>query len=216
MLTSDGVLSKQNTLILTVATGIYIIAPFMQSRAVKTIRAREFCASGQAVQGQFPVSDMPRLAGVVHRVHGRAEFRVAGQVDDHQRYLLSGDVSCEVSLTCQRCMQEVLVRLENDFLLVLQDREDQEIDLPERFDPLVLGDHDELELISVIEDELLLGLPISPMHDADSECAQRYRVDSVSSTRNQDSDDSVSSRRNTDLVKPFAGLAGLLNKLKSD
>lgn len=213
MLASDNKLSRHGTLVLTVATGIYIIAHFMQTGAANTIRAWEFCASGQVMQGHFPVSDMPRLAAVVRQGHENslARYRVAGLVDEHRRYLLSGEVSCEVSLTCQRCMQEVIYCLESDFLLALLSTEHQEKDLPAQFDPLVLANHDELKLISVIEDELLLELPISPMHDPDSECARKHLSSGGSPQPGAEDDRRISATA----ASPFAGLAGLRDKLKS-
>ncbi len=167
----------------------------MQSGANKTIRAWEFCVNKQALQGQLRGYDMPRLAGIVRRLHGHAVFSLRGMVDEQQHYLLAGAVSCQVSLTCQRCLRAVRYRLGGDFLLALLRGEDEASDLPARFDPLVLANNDELEVNRVIEDELLLDLPISPMHGSESECAKKY----VSSS---------------DSVKPFAGLADLLNEQK--
>lgn len=72
--------------------------------------------------------------------------------------------SATVALTCQRCLQPVraAINLQREFRFVKDEQLAAEIDTDSEEDVLALPRH--LDLQELVEDELLLALPIVPRH----------------------------------------------------
>lgn len=103
-----------------------------------------------------------------------------------------------VHLTCQRCLQPVAQVLEVDRTILFVAGEDKAAQLDEELDEDVLALPRWLDLVTLIEDELILALPIVPMHEA---CPQPLAFDGEAGA---DPDDGEPERPN-----PFAALAAL-------
>ena len=77
---------------------------------------------------------------------------------------MKADVETTVTLQCQRCMESFNYEIINDFVLGLIHTEEEAAQLPEEYDPLIIEDGT-LAIHDVIEDELMMSLPLVPMHD---------------------------------------------------
>ncbi|WP_326518478.1 YceD family protein [Acinetobacter sp. CAAS 2-6] len=95
----------------------------------------------------------------------------------HRIVWLDGHVETKVPMECQRCLDPVEVPLVSDFHLALVDDESLIERLDEDADFIVLGESESttkgdyltpstIDLLALLEDELLLLLPLSPKHDA--------------------------------------------------
>ncbi len=95
----------------------------------------------------------------------------------HRIVWLDGHVETKVPMECQRCLNPVEISLVSDFHLALVDDESLIERLDEDADFIVLGESEStvkgdfdtpasIDLLSLIEDELLLLMPLSPKHDA--------------------------------------------------
>lgn len=67
-------------------------------------------------------------------------------------------------MTCQRCLEPVEVAVEADFNLGVAASEEAAKQLPRSYDPLII-EGEEIELLSVVEEELILSLPFDAYHD---------------------------------------------------
>ncbi len=94
----------------------------------------------------------------------------------HRVVWLDGSVETNVPMECQRCLDTVEIPLVLDFHLALVDDESLIERLDEDADFIVLGESEattkgsfdapaSADLLSLIEDELLLLMPLSPRHD---------------------------------------------------
>lgn len=115
--------------------------------------------------GAIKVGGMPRLSESVASPDRVLDISVVGSVAEDGRSYVHVKVSGELGLTCQRCLESVdhVVGIDAQFQLwptdlALPDDELQD----DRFDALPIGH--ELDLVQLIEDEVLLGLPLSPRH----------------------------------------------------
>ncbi len=112
---------------------------------------------------------LPRLAGIVSDPSGRIHYVAAASVEDG-RTLLVIRAQGNLSLICQRCLGALSfdMDLHNRLLLIgkngvwpddnsLGGLEDESCDVIE-----VEG---ELDLKTILEEEILLALPISPRHE---------------------------------------------------
>ncbi len=77
-----------------------------------------------------------------------------------------------IKLRCQRCLGELVhvLDLHTDLLLVKTEKELSSFDEDESVD-CILAEPD-LDVLALIEDEIILSLPISPRHE-ESECCDR-------------------------------------------
>lgn len=151
----------------------------------------EFARNGVEIEAEVPCGELVRLADQLRPAGAQhvVKYRVEGEWRDDKEFLVV-QVSADVVLACQRCLGDVTcpVKSNTRFLLVREGAELPDEDLDEDdFDPIHANRN--LDVLSLVEDELLLSLPLSPMHD---DC-------SMSTGKRQD-----------DLVSPFA----VLGKLK--
>jgi uncharacterized protein len=123
----------------------------------------------QNLEGVVPSTRLTRLADVV--LSQDAEFKAALNFDRdaEQRRIVAGDVSGHVVLECQRCLQPVSVALDGQFTMAVVYNEEMAKALPADIDPLMLLPDEPLIVAELVEDELLLCLPMHAMHD-DGEC----------------------------------------------
>jgi uncharacterized protein len=70
-----------------------------------------------------------------------------------------------VQLTCQRCLEPVTVDLEVKIALGFVQNEQQMEALPESLEPFML-EEEEIPLAELLEQELILALPIVAYHEA--------------------------------------------------
>jgi DUF177 domain-containing protein len=116
-----------------------------------------------------PLDELPRLrsriAGVGGRARGSARFgRRAGFAV--VELVLAG----KATLQCQRCMRpmEMILDSTTEVALILAEADAAEV--PEDLEP-VLAREGRTSIGELVEEELLLALPIVPLHEQLSECA---------------------------------------------
>ena len=85
--------------------------------------------------------------------------------NDQGRRTVTGIASGEVSVTCQRCLEPVQVALEAELMLTIVWSDDEARCLPRDADAWVV-EEDKADLVDLIEEELLLTLPIVSYHDS--------------------------------------------------
>jgi uncharacterized protein len=118
----------------------------------------------------FSLSDMPRLQaktpGASGTVQGVAHFSRAAGLPIAQL-----DIEGAAELTCQRCLAPMRWPVESSSRVALIASEKQADRVPEDLEP-VLAEDDRLRLRDLVEEELLLALPIVPLHADPKDCAE--------------------------------------------
>ena len=118
------------------------------------------------INGYWPVNRLERLAGLVlddqANIEAELEFDVQGRLRT-----VSGIAKARLSLTCQRCMQPMTLDLVADIKLALVSDESKADLLPEEFEPLMLDEDNRINIPAMLEDELLLAMPLVALHETD-------------------------------------------------
>lgn len=128
------------------------------------------------VQGELrvevPVKDLPRLAGSLQDedVSLSVALSVRPLPGPVAALAVEGRVSGILPMACQRCLETVPVQVEQEFRLAVTASGDEET-LPADFEPWPLIEGP-VSLGQLIEDELLLALPLVPMHEQQDECGE--------------------------------------------
>lgn len=130
------------------------------------IDTRRFAREGRSLEGRLALADLPRAGAEILRVDGPLSYTLSGLREDGKAFL-DLVVSGEVWLRCQRCLGELpfRLRLAGRLLLVAEgdDWPDEEL-ADDRYD--AIPDNPSMDVVALIEDEVLLALPIAPRHDA--------------------------------------------------
>ncbi|MDQ7073715.1 MAG: YceD family protein [Gammaproteobacteria bacterium] len=151
------------------------------------------------------LSHFKRLTGYLLDNSGEVTVEVTfGNEVSGVRYA-KGELKAEFSLTCQRCLKPMRLRVENEFCLALIENENEADQLPEHFDPIILDPLVVIHATDLFEDELILCLPLVAKHTGSEFCSEAEETDSESEISENDG---VAKRKN-----PFAVLENF-NKAK--
>jgi uncharacterized protein len=126
---------------------------------------RKFALSKGQIEGFWPLTRFSRLAPQLANCDGDVACAIVGEVDAVGRPFVHLTVKTQLNVVCQTCLQAMPIEVDNRFSLQLVLREDQ-IDEDADFDPIVVGD-EEISLLSLVEDELILSLPVVANHEPD-------------------------------------------------
>lgn len=113
-------------------------------------------------EGALPLASMRRLQGSLANTEGEARYTIEFGKDGLGVAYLELRVEAGLPLVCQRTLDTFVYRLAIDQRLGLIAREEEEASLPEGYEPLLVVDG-QLDLADVIEDELILALPVVPL-----------------------------------------------------
>lgn len=124
-----------------------------------------------SLTGSYPLALLDRLGAVLSGTHGELNARLnfGSKAGFH---CLQGTVEANLRLTCQRCMEPMDHRVSSSFKFGLVLDEEEINDLPAEFEPYLI-EGDEQSIIDLLEDELLLSLPIAATHQ--KECSEFLR-----------------------------------------
>lgn len=176
--------------------GHYDTAP-MSMPPDRPLDALGLARSAARVEREFEVAGFARLrdrlAAPTGTALARAEFGLQGPWP-----VARLAVTADLMLTCQRCLGPMQRKLSLESNLVFADEGAPE--LPGGFEAIG-GDPRKLDLGTLVEDELLLGLPLIPHHEAGEACGMATAPAGVA-------DESMGEA--PEMRRPFAGLKDLL------
>lgn len=153
------------------------------------------------IKDQLPVASLQRFCESLLDEQGSVIANLLFEVDTERRPRIVGNVSADVSVVCQRCLQPMMLHVEDKIDLVLVTTDAQSKALPDRYDPWFCGEDEFLSPADIIEEQLILAMPIVSMHER---CVDVNKTQDLSI---QNQIESESARKN-----PFAALAGLKSK----
>jgi uncharacterized protein len=161
------------------------------------VNAVELAGRSAELERHLTLGQLPRLrvSGALEGTHVEARLTF-GRFDG--RTTVRAQVQGEVILTCQRCMRPCACGVAEDASLVVVRSDAEEV--PGGYEPL-LGDAERLSLGELIEEQVLLGLPLVPKH-AEERCGE-----TTGDPRPTDAAPVTDDRQ-----RPFANLRELLDK----
>ncbi len=123
--------------------------------------AREVQAR-RVYEGSLPLGSLRRLVGSLATDEGSVRYRVAFTQDALGASCIELHVEAGLSLVCQRSLEVFKLQLKIDQRLGVIAGETEEASLPADCEPLLAPDG-EVSIAEVIEDELILALPVVPL-----------------------------------------------------
>ncbi len=136
----------------------------MRSGLPATIDPIQLADTGARLAGEIPVKAMARLRALCLDDRGKATidlyFERGGKRGVRR---VRGTITASVRVACQRCLEPMTLAIEAEFsLVVVPANEGSALPAPEA--DVLVADRP-VSLNSLVEDELLLAMPMIPMHD---------------------------------------------------
>ncbi|MDP7593437.1 MAG: 23S rRNA accumulation protein YceD [Litorilituus sp.] len=116
-------------------------------------------------EGVFMLSEMTRLLAVSEKRSEHVQVSVKFDVDERGLTFLSGTASALVALTCQRCNELFDTELKVDFIFSPAKNEEAAEKIPSYYDVIELDENGEVNLRELVEEELILMIPLIPRHE---------------------------------------------------
>lgn len=168
-----------------------------------TVDTREFARTSSRIGGGCAVARLARLADLLADGGGEVQWELAGEsarrADGGSDAHLALSFGATLRLACVRCLEPVAVRVEEHrhYRMVVSESIAEREDLEsEDFDLLC---HDpRLDVLGLLEDEVIMALPIAPRH---ADCERPAGAGAATAAADAGADEPR--------VHPFAALASL-------
>ncbi len=125
------------------------------------ISASKALARRERYEGKLPLAGFTRLEGLLAADTGDIQVTLAASADEAGHAHLNGMLSGALRLNCLRCLKPFDWALHAPLGLRLVKTEAEEVQALHECEPYLVQD-DELPLRDIVEDELLLALPMMP------------------------------------------------------
>lgn len=158
-------------------------------------------AARRGVEGRLPLSALTRLEGSLLDTNGDVRFALDFDRDPLQVAYVELRIDAELPLECQRSMERFLLPVSIVQRLGLIREEADEAALPPGYEPLLVPEDGQLRTSELVEDELILAVPVVPVKPG-SEAVER----DWPATQVEQDEFSKSS------ANPFAALSALKSK----
>lgn len=123
------------------------------------------------LRGRLTLAGMQRLADALYTPQATVDIELDFGRDEQRLPYMRGRIDAQVTVVCQRCLQPMALDLHAEPCLGIVASESEAHALPGHYDPLLVEAPPVL-LSTLVEDELLLALPVVPKH-ADEACLAR-------------------------------------------
>jgi uncharacterized protein len=144
---------------------------------------RKLADRGTTLEGAIPLVDLVRLCDPLADNQGMVRAKFFFERDERNAVVFHSELEVEVKMVCQRCLELVALPIhsECDYAVVKEGANTQSV--PKGYDVLELGE-DPLDLLALVEEELLLALPIVPVHDP-KDCQQPVGLEEPDSSEDE-------------------------------
>jgi uncharacterized protein len=169
----------------------------MSATLPPVLDAWRMVAASRYFEGELPLAAFKRLKDSLTDSEGVCRYRIEFGRGELDLPFVEIRADAHLPMLCQRSLERYLQPVNVLQRLGLITEEAQEAALPEGTEPLLLPANAELRPIDLIEDELILALPVVPIDPESTELEAQWP---------EDADD--------DKPNPFAALAALKERDK--
>ncbi len=128
----------------------------------------EFARQCKHLEGDVSVTDMPRLRELLISRDGVLHYDLSGGLSDLGKPRLYLDVAGGVLVECQRCLEPLELAVKVSAVLELVEDQSSFVPVEEEEDSVDMIPADSAtSVLALVEDEVLLSLPVAPVHPHD-------------------------------------------------
>jgi uncharacterized protein len=146
----------------------------MSATLPAVVDAWRMVSAKRLFEGSLPLSAFARLRDSLQDAEGEVRYALEFGRDAGNQAFVEVRADAELPLLCQRTLERYLHRVRLVQQLGLITSEAQESALPEQMEPLLLPESGELRPADLVEDELILAVPVVPINPESSEPEQEW------------------------------------------
>ena len=144
---------------------------------------RKLADRGATLEGEVSLASLLRLCDPLADNSGSIRAKFSFGRDVQKAVVIRSQIDVEVKMVCQRCLELVVLPIHSECEYAVV-KEGTAIELqPKGYDVLEMGE-EPLDLLALVEDELLLALPIVPTHNTNF-CQQPAGLDEPESSEDE-------------------------------
>ena len=139
-----------------------------------------FAKKNELLTGELALAECPRLNELlIHSAEnsnsnslpaGSISYQLQGKTDAAGQHLLDLSLTTHLTTTCQRCLNEMPLKLVLKFNYLIGDVSDMDIESTEvdSTDDVDMQQASKtMDIVALIEDEIIMAMPIAPIHNQD-------------------------------------------------
>ena len=132
----------------------------------KMINPLALAKAGEQISGSCNLSQMQRVEELVgDGIEGQITFLFEFFHDQqYQLFCIKGKIEARMNLTCQRCLEPMPLVVDSVISMAIITDDNRVGQLPKQYEPY-LNKGKSVSLRELLEDELLLAMPMAPMHE---------------------------------------------------
>jgi len=139
----------------------------MRDKLRKRYQVQKEVTRNGCFEGQILLSETRRLAELLHggesdRTHGQVAVRFEFLRNEYGIPLITGRLETILELECQRCLKAMEWPLKLDFKLLIDASDDI---VSHSDEDTIYSDDGYIDIIELIEDELILAIPLVAKHE---------------------------------------------------
>jgi uncharacterized protein len=134
----------------------------MQEKLRRSYQIQKEVSRGGYYQGRIEVSDLARLSEFLLSDQAIIEVEFSISQSDYGTPIVQGRLETNLAVECQRCLEAMEIPLQIDFKLLV-DADDDMIAVSSL--DTVYSEEGTISIFEVVEDEIILGLPLVIMHE---------------------------------------------------
>lgn len=137
-----------------------------------------FSKKNERTEGELSLQDCPRLEELMQSLNltnsskvsytGLISYVLQGKTDVVGQHVLQLTILASLSTTCQRCLNAMPLNIKLNFNYLIGDVSDTDVetvDIDNNDDYDLQQANKAMDLIALIEDEIIMAMPIAPMHE---------------------------------------------------
>lgn len=124
------------------------------------IQPRKLANKNGELRYRWPIEDLSRLQGLLYSNQGEISVHLVGEHDDRRRCLVKAHITANLQLECQTSFEPIDYSVDTNTVYCSVVDEEQITSMDDEYEALLLDDG-QVNIKQVIEDELILALPIA-------------------------------------------------------
>lgn len=129
------------------------------------VDTRKIFLQHAAIAGTVALDRLGRFTEMLASTKGAVYVELEFYNDEFGQHIVSGSLHAKVEVVCQRCLEPLEIVLDDDIKLAVLNDESKVAALDADLDPWICTDT-KLELSSLVEEQLILCLPIVSLHES--------------------------------------------------
>ena len=119
-----------------------------------------------SLSGLYQISDFPKISEIASNKKDNVRVDLSFYLKNNKTPCVDGIIELDIVLACQRCLDDLSLALKVNFNLAFVRHNQESEELDSHYE-IYVTEEGELATHDLISDEILLSIPMVPMHDYD-------------------------------------------------